>query len=94
MGVLGVRLELTLAFLLREWLLPIERPELVARVFLWKAWAVPGFASPCWRGEWSRSLRTASVRYSYSVVCSPLRGRASGYLLVIATRASDSKWSG
>ena len=53
--VLGVRLELTLTFLLREWLLPIERPELVARVFLWKAWAVPGFASPCWRGEWSRS---------------------------------------
>lgn len=35
---------------------PDGLPELVARVFLWKAWAVPGFASPCWRGEWSRSF--------------------------------------
>ena len=29
--VLGVRVELTLAFLLREWLLPIERPERAVR---------------------------------------------------------------
>ena len=61
MLVLGVRLELTLAFLLREWLLPIERPELGSPCLLVKgtdcagvcdalAWRVvpvfPGFGRP------------------------------------------------
>lgn len=98
--VLGVRLELTLAFLLREWLLPIERPELDSPCLLVKGTDCAGDVLPVWGVVICRSSRVlfrgshgslvhvnVAVR-TCPVLCGVPRGFGGDYLPHIpATRA-------